>query len=370
MSKKQFGQFYTKKYEYILQNFDINSFITKYAIDKIIEPFCGEGDLVKYVRSKGVEIPVDCYDIDPKIVYTDLNVVLKTQDTLLNPPQYHTNAFVITNPPYLARNKNKEKKLYDKYNVNDLYKCFLKNIIQSSVSGGIIIIPLNFLCSIRENDINLRKDFLEKYYLECINIFEEDVFADTSYTVCSIFFRVRTQTDNYKFQTYIYPSKTTIQLEMSKETNYSVGGELYNLYQHPEVYIGRYVESMRNNLDQKKPIVNTRLSINCIDSGSMAGKIKMITIPDIFYGKESSRTEASIYIGSKNEEIFEVLLTLDYNNICDEFNKRFNEYRNTYNSLFISNYRESKEYARKRVSFNLVYTILKNIVSEELSKKK
>ena len=38
-------------------------------------------------------------------------------------------------------------------------------------------------------------------------------------------------------------------------------------------------------------------------------------------------------------------------------NKFLNEYRDKYNSLFLSNYRESNTIARKRISFVLVYEI-------------
>ena len=37
------------------------------------------------------------------------------------------------------------------------------------------------------------------------------------------------------------------------------------------------------------------------------------------------------------------------------FTKLLNEYREKYNSLFLTNYRESKDIARKRISFDLVY---------------
>jgi hypothetical protein len=53
---------------------------------------------------------------------------------------------------------------------------------------GIIIIPLNFICSIRKQDVELRKIFLNKFNIEIINIFEEKVFDDTSYNICSIQF--------------------------------------------------------------------------------------------------------------------------------------------------------------------------------------
>ena len=94
-----------------------------------------------------------------------------------------------------TRNKSKNKDLYDKYKCNDLYKCFITTIITTVCEGGIIIIPLNFLSSIRKADIALRKHFLERYSIQIVNIFEEQVFDDTSYAVCSIYFMKKTPTD-------------------------------------------------------------------------------------------------------------------------------------------------------------------------------
>ena len=161
--KKQFGQFYTTNYEYILQNINIPEYI-----NDIIEPFAGEGDLLKFIN-KYKKYNIELYDIDPK------NINIKKQDTLTHPPIYK-NKYVITNPPYLARNKSEDKVLFDKYDVNDLYKCFIINIINDNCQGGIIIIPLNFICSVRKNDVDIRKRFLDIYNMEHINIFEESVF--------------------------------------------------------------------------------------------------------------------------------------------------------------------------------------------------
>jgi hypothetical protein len=113
MSKQELGQFYTTNYKYILQNLSIPPNITT-----IIEPFCGNADLLEFIPDKS-KYSLECYDIDPKHPF-----IIK-QDTLLNPPNYN-NKFILTNPPYLARNKSKSKTLFDKYNTNDLYKCFLQ----------------------------------------------------------------------------------------------------------------------------------------------------------------------------------------------------------------------------------------------------
>ena len=46
-------------------------------------------------------------------------------------------------------------------------------------------------------------------------------------------------------------------------------------------------------------------------------------------------------------------------NIIDEFYKRINEYRDKYNSLFLTNYRNN---LRKRIGFDLAYRIISNII--------
>ena len=177
--KKQLGQYFTKNQNYILQNMKIPE-----NVKHIIEPFTGDGDLLKFFEKDKNKYSLECYDIEPKHSY-----IIK-KDTIQNPPNYN-NKFIITNPPYLARNKSTNKVLFDKYDVNDLYKCFIKEIITNIALGGIMIVPLNFWSSIRKNDIELRKLFLDIYNVNILNIFEEKVFDDTTYTVCSFQFTNR-----------------------------------------------------------------------------------------------------------------------------------------------------------------------------------
>jgi len=51
--------------------------------------------------------------------------------------------------------------------------------------------------------------------------------------------------------------------------------------------------------------------------------------------------------------------------IVENFNKFLENYRNKYNSLFLANYRESKDIARKRISFDLVYKIVAYLLEVE-----
>ena len=108
-TKKQLGQFYTTNYSKILNGMYIPNDITN-----IIEPFAGNGDLLSFQNIGNIgNYSLECYDIDPK------HPRIIQQDTLLNPLNLN-DKFVITNPPYLARNKCTSKILFDKYRTNDV----------------------------------------------------------------------------------------------------------------------------------------------------------------------------------------------------------------------------------------------------------
>ena len=111
--KQKLGQFYTTNYDYILQNLYIPE-----NIITIVEPFAGNGDLLNFIKNKD-NYKIECYDIEPKKDY-----IIK-KNTILDPPDIN-NSFILTNPPYLARNKSNDKELFDKYKTNDLYKCFIE----------------------------------------------------------------------------------------------------------------------------------------------------------------------------------------------------------------------------------------------------
>lgn len=328
LNKKKLGQFFTTNYEYILQNLSIPK-----KTKKIIEPFCGNGDLLNFFDKTKYEL--ECYDIEPKHEY-----IIK-RDTLKNPPNYKK-AFIITNPPYLSRNKSDNKEIFDKYDVNDLYKCHIKELLSNYPIGGIIIIPLNFFCSIRQMDIDLRKDFLSKFKIIKLNIFEENVFEDTTYTVCSFQYEYNPDS-NESIPITIYPSKKNISFELNEENNFTIGGEIYNIEEQNEFKISRLLENQTPN---------TNILLKAIDDNEKS-KIKLEYVNDneIYYGKISSRTYATLIIEPQIDEKTQ-------NKLVNDFNEYLDKMRTKYNSLFLTNYRESKKIARKRISFDLVYKIV------------
>jgi hypothetical protein len=336
MSKKsKLGQFYTTNYEYIFQNMYI-----PIEVKKIIEPFAGNCDLIKFIKNPE-NYKIELYDID-----TNNNKIIK-QDTLNNPPDYN-NKFIITNPPYLARNKNEDKLLYDKYNTNDLYKCFIISIIKNNCIGGIIIIPLNFISSIRKNDIELRKQFLEKYNIQIINIFEEKVFKDTSYSVCSIQFKLKIKDELNKINCNIYPENKKIEFNLNSENNYIIGGEIYKLPINKNYIIERATKNTKYN-----DCITNILLKSIDDNIKNQIKLKLVKDEEIYIDNSdnlTARSYASLVIIPK--------ISLEkQKELIEKFNEFLEINRIKYNSLFLTNYRESNSIARKRISFDLAFKI-------------
>jgi hypothetical protein len=337
MTKRDLGQFYTTNFDYILQGINIPLYVKH-----IVEPFVGKGDLLKFIKNKD-NYTFELYDIDPKY-----NNSIK-RDTLINPPSYK-DKFILTNPPYLARNKCSNKEIFDKYKCNDLYKCFINNLINNVCQGGIIIIPLNFISSIRKSDIDIRKRFLEKYSINTINIFEEQVFDDTSYAVCSMFFTTNNKDNNIKV--VIFPSKQKMNISLTNENNYTIGGEIYNLPQNKEYKITRATKNTTEGI--------TNILLKCIDNNikKQLG-FSIVKNEDRFIDNTSNlsaRSYATLVINKhltlKEQEVLVI-----------KMNDYIKNMREKYNSLFLANYRESNSIARKRISFDLAYRICNYILS-------
>ena len=325
-SKSKLGQFYTTNSDYILQGMKVPDNVD------VIEPFCGQSDLVKWVGRD-----VERYDIDPKIDAI-------TQDTLMNPPDYK-DKYVVTNPPYLARNKSEDKTLYDKYDMNDLYKIAVRNIIDGDAFGGILIIPLNF---ISEDSSKLREFFFSRYKITRMNIFEESVFDDTDYTVCGFQFE---RHDLYplippytKIKAFVYPNGDEIELILDSKNHFTIGKSLF-----PNI---KSEYNIRRLVDGDKSTSN--LYLRAIDTGTDDGRIKLSINKDHLYGSLTDRTFCTILTDKTIE---------DEQFVCDEFNRLLELLRKEYNSLFLTNYRNStSSYARKRITFKQAYSLIEQIL--------
>ena len=322
-NKTQLGQFYTKNAKYIIGNLlnDIDKNLT------VVEPFCGEGDLLIFDNE------YEIYDIDPKLENCP------QRDSLINPPSY-TNKLVITNPPFLARNKNKDKTIYDLYNVSDLYKAAIKSIL--TCSGGILIIPLNFFC---DEDDDIRDLFFERFEVIKLNIFEETVFDDTSYTICSFSFKVRGDKYQDGIDCEFFPSGVIKRFEVKSSTGWRIGSDFLEIIKNTK-NIG--IKRLRDG-----GVPNSNLYLRAIDTGGEDGRISLIINNNHHYGKETDRSFATLVMDKEYDEEF----------ICYEFNRILEFYREKYNSMFLTNFRNSTSlYSRKRISFDVAYKLISYII--------
>jgi hypothetical protein len=96
--------------------------------------------------------------------------------------------------------------------------------------------------------------------------------------------------------------------------------------------------------------------LNALDSGKQNGRISLTYKRDYVYqAKESSRTFATMIVSRELSEDEQI-------KVCQMFNDFLEEKRKKYYSLFLPQYRESKEYARKRIPFELAYRIIASMI--------
>ena len=146
--KKQKGVFLTTQAELITEGMEVPRDI------KIIEPCVGNGDLLRLVHGN----PIETYDIRDVSDKKHPNFTVK--DILEDPPSYK-DSWVLANPPYLARNKARDKKIFDNYGENDLYKCFILAIAVTKHPGTRGLVPnlLRALVFVEWNTTFLGKQF-------------------------------------------------------------------------------------------------------------------------------------------------------------------------------------------------------------------
>lgn len=93
--------------------------------------------------------------------------------------------------------------------------------------------------------------------------------------------------------------------------------------------------------------IDNQISLSIVDND----KIYIDTTPNL-----SARSYATLVIKPK------LSIDLQHKLVVD-FNRFLNNKRNLYNSLFLTNYRESNSLARKRISFTLVFQIVNYLLS-------
>jgi len=179
MDKRSLGQFFTKDHVWLYDN--ILKFIEENKKDIVYDPFAWDWDLLKL----GID---NLWFKQKKWLDIDKNLKWDYNDSLIQIPKID-NSFIITNPPYLWKSSAKRRWIYNKiekyFNNNaeadDLYKIWLKKLIETNISW-IAIIPETFLNS---------SFFKLPYIYQNINfitIVEANPFNDTEVPICIVWF--------------------------------------------------------------------------------------------------------------------------------------------------------------------------------------
>lgn len=317
-NKKEFGQFFSKNEELV------EAFIHHIAPEDIlIDPFAGDMDLLKHFDNVN-----ESYDLFPLHESTVQN------DSLLNPPNFK-GKFVITNPPYLNVNKTENKDIFEIYDTDDLYKASLKTII-ATADKGIIIIPSAFWFN--ERTASMRKEFLSAFRVDEVVVFNKQMFADTTYTVCSFYYeRDDSPVERDVHFTFLGKNAGEATLKYSALNEYSIIKDAEKgLLKTPKgIKIGRYT-----NFTQ----TTTNIFLNCLDSTERI----YAEIKEPYMGINTDRAFLTFTLtGAELTSEEEILMV-------DMFNKELENMRMMYSDGFLSNFRNA---GRKRIGFTFAYKL-------------
>lgn len=296
----------------------------------LIEPFVGGEDLMQLFPTHAWET----YDID-----TSTNAQ-HYQDTLKSPPDYK-GKWVITNPPFLAKNKATEKTIFEQYGVDDLYKAFILSMLECE--GGIIIVPTNFLSDERTADV--RKQFFTRFEILELNIFTEPVFKTTTYSVCAFAFKAATKSDSRQVFCNVKPADISYSITLYSLYNYRLGGDVSNKIDTYKNYFGR----LTSTTPASKFITNIRL----YGLDTRNERIH-VAYEEPYIGKNTDRTMATFVCDMEIDEQTQRAM-------IDEFNQKFEQFRKDTFDLALTNYRD---YNRKRVGFEFAYKFLSMVYDD------
>jgi hypothetical protein len=168
--KRLNGQYFTRENPFETEGFKEWAEECNLKGSIILEPFAGSNNLITILQKMDLVKDFASFDVSPQ------NENVLSRDTLKDFPKGYN--VCITNPPYLARNSAKRRKLpYPETQYDDLYKFAIEKALHNCKNVGAII-PASFLNS------GLFKGRLSRYIL-----LNNKMFDDTSHPVCLALFK-------------------------------------------------------------------------------------------------------------------------------------------------------------------------------------
>ena len=351
---KKYNKYYSTNKE-LIHNINISPYLDNETL--IIEPFYGDGDLLNMFEIDNEIIINDITEINTATIKDKLNIVkILNKDSLKKClwKKYENDIFIITNPPYKAKNKL-SKELKENYaklltnNINDLYLIFINQLIKYPIKGGFIIIPSNFIFGKRNNIYN---EFIKVYSIITLNIYEKQTFKDTSQSVISLLFVSKEQNINEE-ETKIYLHR--------KEEIINIPLQLYN-----KIIYRDFKDWLKHDNKNIKHLKISRLFNKSDDMFASNIRVSLLDYNmyafyanEIIQEKETDRSFISVCFNkefTKEEQL----------KLIEIFNEKLTKIRNKTYSLILTSYRE---FDRKRLSFNEAFEILKYAVNKQITNR-
>lgn len=318
------GQYFTVNANKVLKNF---TNLPKGRV--VVDPCAGAGDLLDWARQNGATNCIG-YDIEPNgdnIIYNDM----------FDTPVDCDGKLVITNPPYLSRNRADDKTPFQKWNQSNLYKCYLATLISSNVDEAIIIQPSNFLC---ESNATARNMLFSHYSIIYAERWQEKIFPDVSIGIMVMHIKRSVSA----IQEFDYLNRTTgrlVKMKLNPVNGWLHGDEFFkelpnDFYRFEKVDVG---------MDSP----NSKIVVSLLDKGTYGLGFHFNEKEDIFCKPKSFTTyqiNTPKRISKKKQR-----------EIVDGANKFLNTYRKKYDSMFIGEYIDFDQRILSRSYVNKILTL-------------
>ncbi len=307
----------------------------------VCEPFAGGGDLVRWSYDNGAK-DVKTFDIEPQDDKTVLN------DSILN-PCYDGCDTIVTNPPYLSRNKNKDKLPYVQWDQSDLYKCHLASIVASDIRQGILVLPSNF---ISESNSKIRDLFFNKFRLGFLRYYRVPVFDDATTGICVIYF------DRWTPQSSMWVGSEIVESSGINKRRYELVSK-YGWLAGRSFFEDIYADPDPLEVRILREGAGTNIVISLLTNGKLP------------LGAHYNEGDP-IYAEPKVFTTYQVKLSIDISEdnqrqAVKMFNEKMSKYQSEYDGLFLANYMgATQKIMSRRYAGLLLSRCIKEIITNPL----
>ena len=341
--KRDLGQFFTRESVWMQPHIrdHLEKLSRQYTV--CVDPFAGEGDLLK-VASKETGIKTIGHDHDAKICQEH---GWKQNDSIRE-PIVEENAFVLTNPPYLAKNSAKRigspmvKYFHSGFvpgieegqlkTLDDLYKLAIEKVIQL-YDDSIWIVPESVI-----QDIVKLDEWRDR--LHSVTILEKNPFEDTEHPVCVLIFSKSSQSP------MIYKNDQPV-------------GEWKKIY---AIHRGPY-EAQGKKIPMTFNSASGQLGFRAVDGTSKGDEQKIRFV----HGDELEYPREKIKVSTRHLTYIDV--DMDYDDltfVIVRANKIIREYRNNTRDVFLTPFmgNNKEDNRRRRLDYRLARAIFNQAFTE------